>query len=353
MSKVWLLLAYVILLPLASPFGIGIHAGTTTGTAAPTSRQSKPNHQFSPLIKRLSMPPQSAANRRSIASMQGTMDATSEKIKGQECDEKIIKDDQLRSPLEKIKNPVRRAGAALLYTYVDPLLKTSKVRSLEESDAFQSPAHVNMENQVPKLEKIYSRCKAKAERRNLRYSVNNSRKKSLKSRFNRKVSKSDSLILAKALFLHLKKDIIATGLLRLLNTIIQAFPAILVARLLKLIEAGESAHPSLAIRAALNLVAVLSLKMVVENQYFHSIVKCSTMVRGSLSGMIFDKCLSVKADSDFKISSNMNGKEDNDYDDETTAKESDGRSSSVLNLVMSDVAIIEYASLQIHTIWGE
>jgi hypothetical protein len=51
-------------------------------------------------------------------------------------------------------------------------------------------------------------------------------------------------------------------------TAIQAFPALPVARLLRLIEAGDTAHPSRAIRAALNLVAVLSVKiqMVVEKR---------------------------------------------------------------------------------------
>ena len=199
---------------------------------------------------------------------------------------------------------------------------------------------------------LYSRCKAKAQHRNLRSSLNGSQNKSLKSKLNGRVSKSESLILAKALFLHLKKSIIVTGLLRLLNTAIQAFPALLVARLLRLIEAGDTAHPSRAIRAALDLVAVLSVKMVVENQYFHSIVKCSTMVRGSLSGMIFDKSLKVAADAGYETADDVNEKSDGG-DEKETKKSNDATSSSVLNLVQSDVAIIENAALQIHTVWGK
>jgi len=256
-------------------------------------------------------------------------------------------------PLEKIQNPVWRLGSALLYTYVDPLLRTASERPLDETDVFPSPAIVKMEHQVPQLETIYARCRTKAEERNLRYSVSSRKDQSLQSQWHRTISKSESLVLAKALCLHMKNEIGRTGLLRLVNTSIQAFPAILVARLLRLIEAGDTIPSSQAIRAALYLVAVLSLKMIVENQYFHSVVKCSTMVRGSLSGMIFDKTLKVAADAGYETAEKQdkNKKERGDENKKDSKKDVD--SSSVLNLVQSDVSIIENASLQIHTIWGE
>ena len=258
MSKLWLL--FVIVLPLASPFGVGIHAGTATPSRHNTS------NQFSPSIKTLSMPPLSAANNRSKTLMQGT--DTSEKIIQKESDEKTTNGGSNSPPMAKKRSPITRIGSALFYTYVGPLLRTASERQLEETDVFPTPDSVKMDNQVPELESVYSRCKAKAQHRNLRSSLNGSQNKSLKNKLNGRVSKSESLILAKALFLHLKKSIIVTGLLRLLNTAIQAFPALLVARLLRLIEAGDTAHPSRAIRAALDLVAVLSVKiqMVVEKR---------------------------------------------------------------------------------------
>ena len=334
MPKTWILFAYIIVLPLASPFGVGIHAGTA------------PN-QFSSSIKTLPSPPRSLAKNRSKVLMQKKDATESNTQKESSEDEMSIVHDF--NHVEKKRDKIKRVGSALFYTYVDPLLRISSERELEETDVFPSPKDVMMDKQVPKLEMIYSRCRSEAQHRNLHSTKDNFREKSLQNMLNSRVSKSESLILGKALFLHLKKNIITTGLLRLLNTIIQAFPAILVARLLRLIEAGNSIHPSHAIRAAFNLVAVLSIKMVVENQYFHGIVQCSTMVRGSLSGLIFDKSLKIGTSSAYEVSNNVKDKDD----DKKGKKNKDAGTGNVLNLVQSDVTIIENAALQIHTIWGE
>ena len=85
-----------------------------------------------------------------------------------------------------------------------------------------------------------------------------------------------------------------TGFLRLVNTAIHAFPALLVARLLRIIESSESLNLVVPIQASFSLVAVLLLKMVVENQYFHHVVRGSTQVRGALATLIFDKILKIE-----------------------------------------------------------
>ncbi|ACI65637.1 predicted protein [Phaeodactylum tricornutum CCAP 1055/1] len=152
-------------------------------------------------------------------------------------------------------------------------------------------------------------------------------------------TESQSLTLTKALLLHQRRNLIVTGLLRLLNTSIQAFPAVLVSRLLKLIEAGDTHAPAKALQAAVTLVAVLSIKMLVENQYFHKVVKCSTQVRGSLAGLIFDKSL--------RLPGGGSGVTHKDGNGETSALGSGG----VLNLMQSDASLIESAALQFHTTW--
>ena len=335
-TKVWLCVAYIIVLPLASPFGVGIHAGTI----AP-SRHSSSTY-FSPSQRALLMPPSSAASKNSIVIQAQTANGGDVKV---------------HTDLEDATKRVASRGeyqsswiSRLLYLYVAPLLKISAERQLESTDVFPSPESVKMENQVPELQRIYARCKSKAKSNleKMKSSSAQTKDKNLKKSLDERMSTSESLILAKALFLHQKRNIITTGLLRLLNTIIQAFPAILVARLLRLIEEGTAAHPSMAIRAAFNLVAVLSVKMIVENTYFHNIVKCSTVLRGSISGMIFDKSLRVSADAGHHGDASAQSDKGGDGKQKEAAA---GSSSSVLNLMQSDVSTIEMTSMQIHTVW--
>ena len=331
-------LAYTVVLPLASTFGVGIHAGTI----AP-SRNVAPN-RFSPSSALAKIQSSSAAKNKSAVLMQPSDSNNAEKKQKRE-------EEESRGPAgEHESNLLSR----LLYIYVAPLIKISSERQLDPTDVLPVSDIYKMDKQVPELERIYARCKAKARRRqqNLEASSMETKDKSLKERIERRISKSESLVLAKALFLHQKRNIILTGMLRFLNTAIQAFPAVLVARLLRLIEAGDTAHPSKAIRAAFDLVAVLTVKMIVENQYFHRVVKCSTMIRGSLAGMIFDKSLKVSTNGSHHRGDNedegASGASKNDAKKSTT-----GGDSSVLNLMQSDVSIIEMTALQIHTIWGK
>ncbi|OEU10585.1 P-loop containing nucleoside triphosphate hydrolase protein [Fragilariopsis cylindrus CCMP1102] len=130
------------------------------------------------------------------------------------------------------------------------------------------------------------------------------------------------MILLKALVRDQKSILVLTGVQRLLNTCIQAFPSILVARLLRSIEAGNAQPISQSLKAAALLVSVLSIKMITENLFFHNVVNMSTQVRGALEGLIFDKSLRLPEGG-----------------------------SGVLNLMQSDAATIEGAAMQLHTFW--
>jgi len=77
--------------------------------------------------------------------------------------------------------------------------------------------------------------------------------------------------------------------------------------------------------------------------------KGATIVRGSLTGLVFDKSLRVSSNEDFQKSPSS-GDSDDKKSGEKKSSPSVG-SSSVLNLMQSDVLIIENAALQIHTIW--
>ena len=170
------------------------------------------------------------------------------------------------------------------------------------SDAFNVPEENLMKRAVTNLENIYDKCKEKAKSK-IQSDTNNSKGSSV----------SETKILTMALLQSQKSTLVLTGVLRLLNTIIQAFPAILIARLLKQIEAGNSISYMKPLQSALLLVSILSTKMIVENQYFHNVVKCACEVRGSLSGMIFDKSLRLSSSSlgqDVTSISNSSNKEE-------------------------------------------
>eukprot|EP00986_Skeletonema_menzelii_P005340 scaffold1924_cov140-Skeletonema_menzelii.AAC.4 len=218
-------------------------------------------------------------------------------------------------------------SSRLLYKYVDPLLEIASKRQLEPSDAFNVPNEKLMETTVTKLESVYSKCREKA-----------------KARFAaRKKKPSESTVLAKALLTSQKQTLILTGVLRLLNTVIQAFPSLLIARLLRQIEAGNSIKAIEPLRSAFLLVSVLSAKMIIENQYFHNVIKCACEVRGSIGGLIFDKSLRLSSGS---VASSGNSKDKN-----KKKRASSMGSGEVVNLMQSDATMLEMLTLQLHTIW--
>jgi len=218
-------------------------------------------------------------------------------------------------------------ASRLLFSYASPLLDLASERQLEESDAFPVPQQRKMGSAVPQLASIYEKCHSKA------------RKKIEESKVKGNEVASESTVLAKALLLQQRRTLILTGILRFVNTAIQAFPALLVARLLRLVESGNKEPLSKALTAVISLVAVLSVKMLIENQYFHLVVKYATQVRGSLAGLIFDKSLRLPSGGGTSVS-------------ETDGKEKAALGAGgVLNLMQSDASILESTALQLHTIW--
>jgi hypothetical protein len=218
-------------------------------------------------------------------------------------------------------------ASRLLFNYATPLLAIASERTLVESDAFPVPQAAKMGSAVPQLASIYDKCRGKA------------RRKIEQQKVQGKEVASESAVLAKALFLQQRRTLFLTGVLRFINTAIQAFPALLVARLLRLVESGNQEPTSKALGAALSLVAVLSVKMLIENQYFHLAVKYATQLRGSLAGLIFDKSLRLPSGGGTSVS-----------DADGTEKASLG-AGGVLNLMQSDASILESTALQLHTIW--
>lgn len=247
-------------------------------------------------------------------------------------------------------------SSKLTFSYADPLLDIAAERRLETEDGFNVPEDNLMQRAVSRLEDIYGKCRDKAEKRLSRIrteeaSGTSNRSKSQKKRD--RYATSEPIVLGMALLKSQKKMLIVTGILRLLNTIAQAFPALLIARLLRQIESGDSLSPMQPLRSALLLVLVLSVKMIIENQYFHNVVKCACEVRGSISGVIFDKSL--------RLASGGGGggteAEDTISDESISEKKKKKKkmaalgSGGVLNLMQSDATTIELLTMQLHTLW--
>ncbi|CAM9715367.1 unnamed protein product, partial [Chrysoparadoxa australica] len=97
--------------------------------------------------------------------------------------------------------------------------------------------------------------------------------------------------LGRTLMVLYRKDFLITGVIRLLNTFIQFLPAVLIGRLLRSLEGVAAGGARDAYMTALALFGVVSVKTLIENQYFHRTVKMGMQVRGVLSAAIYRKSM--------------------------------------------------------------
>lgn len=323
--SVLILLHIIVALPLAAPFA---NAGSGNAPYSPgTATQLPP-------------PPQQP--RQLARRLQAASAATS--VPQQERKRPTLLRDFVSllkpsSDYDATKGGEEGASAVskLLYNYATPIIRKASQRRLKPDDAFDVPPSRKMGRAVPHLSKIYEHLQS-THRQQQQLEEHD------KLEEGRAVD-SQSLLLTKALLLHQRRMLIITGLQRLLNTCVQAFPALLVARLLRLVEAGSDQPVSRALVAAAQLVAVLTLKMVTENQYFHNVVKYSTAVRGSLAGLIFAKSLRLQSGG-----TGVTHVNDEEKVGGATVPKTLG-AGGVLNLMQSDASIIESAALQFHTTW--
>jgi ABC-type multidrug transport system fused ATPase/permease subunit len=312
-QRMRVLLAFLlVILPLAQPFASG-----SSSSNLPTA--------LSPSLSRTSAAAAAAASDASVqpTTQQGPLGRLGQRLRR-------------RTPRTETGEYSVSLPSRLIYSYANPLIrKASSNQTLEPSDAMEVPDARRMEASVTHLADIYRELRHK-HRRTLE-----------QRKLQGAHTAYEAFLLTKALFLHQRKMLVFSGILRLLNTAVQAFPALLVARLLRLVEAGQAQPVSRALQAALTLVAVLSVKMITENQYFHNVVKMSTQVRGALAGLVFDKALRLPG----------GGSGVSLHRDETRQPSSNATAATamgvggVLNLMQSDSSIVESAALQIHTVW--
>uniref|UniRef100_A0A7S1BJE7 Uncharacterized protein n=2 Tax=Corethron hystrix TaxID=216773 RepID=A0A7S1BJE7_9STRA len=173
--------------------------------------------------------------------------------------------------------------------------------------------------------------------------------------------RGNPIILAKALLSYNRRALTRTGLLRFVNTCVQALPALLVSKILKSIEAyatsRSEANVREAISASVTLLVVLSTKLVLENQFFDSTVRCGTEVRGMLEEIIFSKSLRLPVSGGGEVqtktaeSSSAKQSKDKKNDDKSRSTTASIGVGGVLNLMQTDTTILESTTMQLHTIW--
>ena len=138
-----------------------------------------------------------------------------------------------------------------------------------------------------------------------------------------------------------RKPFINSGLLKLLNTLVQFLPSILIAKILKSIEmqkqlsgvsGGAMTAASLVqhrgVFLSLLLFISLSAKTAIENRYFYAVINIGASVRGALSAAIYRKSLRLSP----------SGRQN------TTVGE-------VMNCMQLDTTRMEQVAGTIHTIW--
>ena len=88
-----------------------------------------------------------------------------------------------------------------------------------------------------------------------------------------------------------KKAFIKSGLLKFINTFVQFFPSLIIAKLLKFASASKNSNISLTIfQTILNegfylsfvLFACLCTKTAIENQYFDLVINLGANIRGTV-----------------------------------------------------------------------
>ena len=320
-NKMTLIVLLVAFVGVASPFAVGTTAevGSKATTLVPSSSMSG-----SPLFQ-----PRSICQMTPATSAASSSDSKNSSIRN------FISN---LNPSGGKKDGRWKGGeskatvtARLIFSYVSPLIDLASERKLTADDALEVAENLKMSTSVSDLSAIYDERQRKTQKK-----IEEQKQKEGPE----VVKKSRSLILLRSLLIYQRRRLILTAILRLCNTAVQAFPALLVARLLRLIEAGSKYPASKALTTALTLAGVLSLKMITENQFFHNVVTLSTQTRGALEGLIFDKSLKLPGGGSGVVSKQGKDKE----------KKALG-SGGVLNLMQSDASIIEFAAVQVHTIW--
>ncbi|CAB1113175.1 ABC [Ectocarpus sp. CCAP 1310/34] len=200
--------------------------------------------------------------------------------------------------------PFTEAGVVskLLFAWVGPLMARGNKKAIAEEDLWEMPQDEQMQSVADAFEAAYAKESAADA------AVHQGSDGQGKGRGSAVVTgegiwrKRHPLVpglldtaLMRSLYLLYRKPFLTAGALRFMNTSVQFLPAILVQRLLRLLESGIAAGGAGAVKKAYTICAMLfaavSLKTAIENQYFYATNNIGTSTRGVLSTAVYRKSL--------------------------------------------------------------
>lgn len=319
-SLFWLLaVAHLFALPFASPFA-------NAGQQALPKREPRDSfqHDAAPLRDTKSNRNQFSRLFSAVDSNKDTPKATSQSWLGRF----IFRSKATSYDTQQWRHKESKGSlfSRFFFNYVTPLVKKASAHRLDQNDAFEVPVEEKMGSAVASFRRVHELTK-----------VSTAQKLRLREKDPSTVD-SQALMLGKSLFRFTRRNLFLTGCLRLFNTAVQAFPAILVSRLLRLVEAGTTYPAQKAFMTVALLIFVLTVKTVLENAYFDLVVRTAMQVRGILAGMIFDKSIRLSSTGVILPAKGANH----------TGSVGTGE---VMNLMQSDTSLIESFAMQIHTTW--
>ena len=151
------------------------------------------------------------------------------------------------------------------------------------------------------------------------------------------VTQFGSSPLIKAIVKMFEKELIRSGITKFFNTFVQFLPSLVVARILKNVDSQAAAVNNVALLQhvrshgvwlSLLLLALLSAKTFLENQYFYTVIKMGANIRSTLSSAIYRKALKLSP----------SGRVDNTVGE-------------MVNYMQTDTNRMEQVAGSIHTLW--
>ena len=276
-------------------------------------------------------------------------------------DDKFDSFPTIRSKVFLPSPTINNLFSRLTYSWVNELMKKGNNQVLELEDVWLLKDSKQMNATSSKFDHIFDQQK------NGTITGSSSSNNSSITKFNNLFLLKDfwTSPITRAIVIMYKRQFIETGLLRLINTLIQFLPSLIIARLLRHIEFSKTITMS-SIKACISttnsissitnqpidiiirsivyysrcictnqgfqlsmlLFTVLTLKTAVENQYFDYITQLSADIRGTLSTAIYKKSLKLSPTS--RRSYSMG---------------------EIVNYMQIDTGRLEYAAGTIHTVW--
>lgn len=211
----------------------------------------------------------------------------------------------VRSKIPNTFPPVRNLYDRISFGWVRDLMRRGNEVPLELTDVFLLPPHQQMAHTAEEFEAYFSEERSRSRAAN--YSV--ARYETEKVNILVEFWKSP---LTRAIVRMYRKEFLLSGVTKFFNTLSQFLPSLIVSRILAYVDGAKQAQGALnsadsvwqlllqkrmGLQLSVLLLACLSLKTIIENQYFDRVSRFSAEIRGAISTAIYRKALRLSPQS--------------------------------------------------------